>query len=276
MEETGIGREQPLIAHDEAPKVPQPGKGPLDDPPPPIAPQLAPILMGGALMVAPGGDDRLNALPSQARPQRVAIIAAIRDQVVRPLAGASRLPRAADRDGVKGLLEERDLRRGRRVQVCSQRSTRAIDQNHPLRALAPLGGADFGPPFFAGTKLPSTKHSSQRSFCRSLSWARKARQSLRSTPRSSQCLSLRQQVLGLPYRRGNSLHWAPVHKIQRMPSKQRRSSTRGRPPRGDTFGSGRWTRMASHCCCVRSRHAMSCLLLLLDNSWRYDTPTRRF
>jgi hypothetical protein len=58
-------------------------------------------------------------------------------------------------------------------------------------------------------------------------------------PVSSHCLSRRQQVLGLPYRRGNSLHWAPVQRIQRMPSKQRRSSTRGRPPRRDTFGWGR-------------------------------------
>jgi hypothetical protein len=62
---------------------------------------------------------------------------------------------------------------------------------------------------------------------------------LSSTPVSSHCLSRRQQVLGLPYRRGNSLHWAPVQRIQRMPSTQRRSSTRGRPPRRDTLGWGR-------------------------------------
>jgi hypothetical protein len=116
MEETGIGREQPLIAHDAAPKVSQPGTGPLDDPPPPIAPPLAPILMGGVRMGAPGGDDRLHAPPRQARPLRVALIAAIRDQSVGPRAGASRLPRAADRDRVQGLLEARDLRRGGRVQ----------------------------------------------------------------------------------------------------------------------------------------------------------------
>jgi hypothetical protein len=62
---------------------------------------------------------------------------------------------------------------------------------------------------------------------------------LSSTPVSSHCLSRRQQVLGLPYRRGHSLHWAPVQRIQRMPSTQRRSSTRGRPPRRDTLGWGR-------------------------------------
>jgi hypothetical protein len=128
----------------------------------------------------------------------------------------------------------------------------------------------------AGMKLPSAKHSSQRNFCWSLSWARKARPSFRSTPVSSHRLSRRQQVLGLPYRRGSSLHCAPVQRIQRMPSRQRRSSMRGRPPRGDTFGWGRWTWIASHCCFVSPRHAMFGLLLLLGYSRRYDTPTGRF
>jgi hypothetical protein len=55
---------------------------------------------------------------------------------------------------------------------------------------------------------------------------------LSSTPVSSHCLSWRQQVEGLPYRRGSSLHWEPVQRMQRMPSEQRRSTTRGRPTRG--------------------------------------------
>jgi hypothetical protein len=150
---------------------------------------------------------------------------------------------------------------------------RAIDQNHPLCTLAAFRLADLGPPFLAGIKLPSAKHASQQSFCASLSWAKKARQSLSSTPVSSHCLSRRQQVLGLLYRRGSSLHCAPVQRIQRMPSKQRRSSTRGRQPREVALGCGRWTPMAAHCCLVSRRHAMVCLGLLLGNAWRYDTPT---
>jgi hypothetical protein len=276
MEETGIGRDQPLIAHDEAPKVPQPGKRPLDDPPSPIPPQLAPILMGGPFMGAASRHNRVDAAPGQARAQGIAVIAPIRNQSLRSFAGASWFSGAPNSDGVERLFEKRHFRRGCRFQVCSQRSTRAIDQNHPLCTLAAFRLPDFGPPFLAGMKLPSTKHSSQRIFCWSLSWAKKARQSLRSMPLSSQCLSRRQQVLELPYRRGSSLHWAPVHRIQRIPSKQRRSSTRGRPPRGDRFGSGRWTRIASHCCWVSPRHAMARLLFFLGNSWRYDTSNPRF
>jgi hypothetical protein len=276
MEETSIGRGQPLIAHDEAAEMAEPGEGPFNDPPPPIPPQLTPILMGGPLMVAAGRDNRLDAAPGQAGTQRVAVIPSIGDQSLRPFAGASWLARAPNGDGVERPFEEGDFRRGSRLQVCSQRSTRAIDQNHPLCALAAFRLADFGPPFLAGMKLPSAKHSSQRSFCWSLSWAKKVRQSLSRTPLSSHCLSRRQQVLGLPYRRGSSRHWAPVQRIQRMPPKQRRSATRGRPPRADALGWGRWIQMAAHCSLVNPRHAMCCPPVLLGNSWRYDTSNGRF
>jgi hypothetical protein len=276
MKETSIGRDQPFIADDEAAKVAQPGERPLHDPPPPVAAQLAAILMRRPLMVRASGDDGLDAPASQPGAQRVTIIAPIRNQALGSLARPPRLPGPADGDRLEGRFEEGDFRRGRRLQVCSQRSTRAIDQNHPLCTLAPLGFPDLGPPFLAGMKEPSAKHSFQRSFSWSLSWAKNARQSFKSTPISSHCFSRRQHVLGLPYRRGSSLHWAPVQRIHRMPSKQRRSATRGRPPRGDHLGGERWMRMASHCSLVRPRHAMCCLHVLLGNSWRYDTLIARF
>src|SRR5919202_5435435 len=176
MKEASIGGDQSLIAHHKTAELAEPGDGPFHEPPPAIPPQLPAILMGGSLVVAAGRDNGLNPPPGQAGPQGIAVVAPIGDQTLGPLAGPSRLARPPDGDRVEGLLEERDLRRGCRVQVCSQRSTRAIDQHHPLCALAPFGRADFGPPFFAGTKLPSIKHSSQRSFCWSFSWAKKARQ----------------------------------------------------------------------------------------------------
>jgi hypothetical protein len=73
-------------------------------------------------------------------------------------------------------------------------------------------------------------------------------------PSASQSRSRRQHVVGLPYRRGNSLHGAPVHKIQRIPSKHWRSSARGRPPRGDGRFPGRCARTAAHCASVNPRH----------------------
>ena len=101
------------------------------------------------------------------------------------------------------------------------------------------------------------KHSSQRIFWRSLSWARNARQSSSRTPLVSHSLSLRQQVVGLPYRRGSSLQGAPVQRIHRTPSKHPRSSAQGRPPLGLTFRGGRWGRISPHCRSVTPRHAMA-------------------
>src|SRR5262245_40535989 len=206
MKEASIRREQTIIAHRQAAEVAEPADRALDDPAPSIATQAARVLVGGLGVVRPRGNDGLNAPSLQEAAHGVAVVAAIADQAFRL---------AADRLTRERFLEERDLRRGRRVQVCSQRSTRAIDQYHPLRPLAAFGGADFGAPFFAGAKLPSMKHSSQRIFWRSLSWLRKARHSARSTPLSSHCRSRRQHVVELPYRDGSSLQGAPVQRIQR-------------------------------------------------------------
>src|SRR3712207_4486233 len=186
MKEASIGGDQPLIAHHEAPKMAQPRERALDDPPAAIPPQFPAVLMRCSLVVPPCRDNRVDAAPGQSGAQRVAVIPPIRNQPLGPLARASGLAGAPDRDGVERPLEERDFRRGRRLQVCSQRSTRAIDQNHPLGALTAFRLADLGAPFFAGTKLPSAKHSSQRIFSWSLSWAKRARQSVSSTPASPQ------------------------------------------------------------------------------------------
>src|SRR5215813_8404046 len=165
MKEAAVGREHAIIAHGEPAEVAKPREGAFHDPAPPIAAQTAPVRVGGLRVVRPRRNDGLNVPPFQEPANGVAVVPAIANQ-------ALGLP--ADRLTRERLLEERDLRRGRRVQVCSQRSTRAIDQYHPLGPLAALGFADFGAPFLAGAKLPSTKHSFQRIFCRSLSWLRKA------------------------------------------------------------------------------------------------------
>jgi hypothetical protein len=276
MKEARIGRDQPLIADDEAPEVPQPGQGPFHNPTPSIPPQFPAILMGRVCVVPPRGDERLTTPPGQPGAQGMAVGAPIRNQVLGPLAGSAGFAGAADGDRLEGVRAEGDFRRGRRVPVCSQRSTRASDQNQPLGPLAPFRLADFGPSCLAGMQRPSTQHSSQRRFCWSWSWAKKARQSRSNTPVSSQWLRRRQQVLGRPYRRGNSRQWAPGQRIQRIPSQQRRSATRGRPPRADAFGSGRWTRVAAHCSFVRFRHAMGRPPVLLGTSWRHHTSNGRF
>jgi hypothetical protein len=256
MEEAGIGFNQTLMPSHQAAKVAKPGEGAFHNPPPLVTAQLAPILMGRLLIVTPCRDDRLDTAPFERLAQRITVVATISNEPVRTLARSPRLACPPDGHRVECLLQQLHFRRGSRVHECSQRSTRAIDQNHPLRALAALSLADFSAPFFAGAKLPSAKHSSQRIFWRSLSCAKKARHSSSKVPLSSHSRSLRQQVEGLPYWRGNSLHCAPVQRIHRMPSKQRRSSTRGRPPFALGFRWGRCGRIFSHCLSVTALHAM--------------------
>lgn len=234
MKEAGISDQQTFVTDHEAPLPTQPGKGSFNDPAFPVPPHRASILMSGFFVIPPGRNDRFNSPSGKTLTQRVAIITPVSDQPIRLLSRASGMMLARHRHGVQRLLYKRHLRRGCRVQVCSQRSTLAIDQNHPLRPLSPLGFPDSGPPFLAGAKLPSIKHSLHWILSRSESSDKRARHNFSKTPDSSHSFKRRQQVLELPYFCGSSLQGAPVHKTQRIPSKHRRSSARGRPPIGET------------------------------------------
>ena len=229
----------------------QPGECALDDPATTVAAELAPVLMGRVRMVRQCRDDRFDAACVQPRPQPVAVVTPIQDQSLRLRTRPAGSMGTSHLDCGKRLLDELLLARTGRVQVCSQRSTRAIDQKHPLRTLAALGLADSGAPFFAGAKLPSPKHSSQRTLSASFRSARNARHSASSVPSSSHWRSLRQHVVGLPYSRGSTFHGAPVHNTQRMPSKLLRESAGGRPPRGFRLRRGKCGAIRAHCASLR-------------------------
>jgi hypothetical protein len=235
------------VPNQQATTPSQPCERPLDNPATSVAPQLATVLVRRVRVVLLRRDDRFDPALCQPRAQSVAVIAAVQHQSIRLRARPTRSMRATYLDGGDRLLEELRLARTGRVQVCSQRSTRAIDQKHPLGSLALLGRSDSGAPFFAGAKLPSPKHSSQRTFSASFKSARKPRHSASSVPSSSHCRSRRQHVLELPYVRGNALHGAPVHRIHRIPSKHLRGSAGGRPPRGLLLRRGSCGAIRAHC-----------------------------
>jgi hypothetical protein len=256
MDEPGEDGDVMFVAHHEAAEVKQPADGAFDLPAVPVSPELAPVLVCRHLVVAPAWDDRLDPASHQVFARGVAVVRSICNQPIGSFPRATRPVRAADRDAVERFLEEPDFRRGCRVHVNSDRSTRAIGQYHELRSLAPLGFADTEPPFLADTNVPSTKHSSHRIMSRSFSWARKARHRSRSTPVRDHSDNRRQHVVELPYRRGNSLQGAPVHRIQRTPSKHFRSSAQGRPPFAVALRAGTCSRIKSHCRSVNRRHAI--------------------
>src|ERR671916_3163042 len=78
-----------LITHDQPPEVLQPRIGPLNDPAPPVAAQLPPVLMRRDGVVAPLRDDWRNVVLDQQRTHSVAIIAAVGDQPLRPIPPAT-------------------------------------------------------------------------------------------------------------------------------------------------------------------------------------------
>ncbi len=162
MKEASVGCDQSFIPHHETAKGAHPRKGALHDPAAPVAAQRPTILVRRPLGVLPGWDDGLHPPALQPFPQGIAVEGPVSDQPVGPLARPAWLARSASSDRLKGLLQEGDFRRGRRGQGCSHRRPLALDPNPPLRALAPLGLPDLGPPCLAGAKLPSAKPSSQR------------------------------------------------------------------------------------------------------------------
>jgi hypothetical protein len=239
MEKRSIDHERAVVADDQMAEIPQPCEPPFDYPTPFVAPKNAAILWWCSPAVQAQRRDQHNAPPSQPLSQRVAVISLVGDHPQRFLPGTPSVMPSAYADGRERLLGEADFRRGCRVKGVSQRNTAAVDHHHPLRPLAPLGFSDFGAPFFAGAKLPSKNDSLHSSCRRSFNSLKNARQIFNQTPCSSQSRSRRQQVEGCGYLSGRSCQRAPLRRIQRIPSKTRRFSIHGRPPRrcfGD-FGS---------------------------------------
>lgn len=238
-----------IPTYHQSAEVAEPSDGALDDPASAVAAQRTTVLRGWSHPIPLVGSNQFDAPMAQPCPQRIAVIGFVANHPLRLLTGP-----AARRDPDRGerFLGEFDFRRGRRVQVLSQRNTRAVDHHHPLRPLAPLGFADFAAPFLAGAKLPSTNDSLHCSCWRSLSSPRNVRQIFSQTSCSSQSRSRRQQVDGWGYSFGKYFQGAPLRRIQRIPSRTRRFSVHGRPPRGCFGGRGSRGSIFFHCCSLNN------------------------
>jgi hypothetical protein len=249
MEKALIDAQQAVVTNCQSAKVTEPGVRPFDFPAAFIAPQLASIVKGFFVFVPAVGSNQLDPALFHASPQRIAVVAFIGNDALRFGAWPS-APARYFNPCERGFGESYFVRRGRREE-CSQRNTFAVDQYHPLRALAALGFADGIAPFFAGAKLPSMNVSSQRNSPRRSSVPSRVRQASSHTSRSSQSRSRRQQVTPLGYRLGMSRHRAPVRSTQSMPSKQTRFEAQGRPlPSRRRLGSGSKSLTFSHCSSV--------------------------
>jgi len=181
----------PLIAHHQAPEVLQPQIGSLNDPPPLVAPQLPSILMRRYAIILALRDDWFNLALHQQGSRWVAVIGAVANQAFRLMRSSPLAAPLLHLHLAQSCFQEFDLRRGSRLHENSERSTRAICQNHKLRAFAALGLANFSAPFLALTNIPSRKHSFQRIFFWSLTWSRKACHKFNKTLLSAQSVRRR-------------------------------------------------------------------------------------
>lgn len=251
MEKSQIDSQRMFPTNNQTPKGCQPSKSAFSFVAPPIAAQLTPILSLRPLAVLAMRHNQFNAALLQLLPQKVTVIASVRDQAFRFLARSPR-SRAGHGNRRQGSIHKLYFRRRGRVQVDSQRKTLAVDHHHPLRALAPLGFADSRAPFLAGAKLPSIKASRQLSCLRSSSVPKKARQMSSQTSCSSQSFNRRQQVEGLGYSLGKSFQRAPVRSIHRISSRTLRLLAQGRPPRLDIDSFGNSGSIIAHCLLVKN------------------------
>jgi hypothetical protein len=246
MKESGIHNEQVFISDDQPSEAVEPGKGAFNNESSFVSSQLAPILSREFLSVFPMWSNQVNPVIQKSLSQRVAVRGAIINKTFHP----GGFP--FEGNGVQRFLDELDfVYRGRR-QECSERNTRAVDHHHPLCALPPLGGTNSRAPFLAEAKLPSMKHSLHSSSPLLSSSSRNAPQMTSHTPSSSQIFSRRQQVLGLGYRLGRSLHRAPVFRTHRIPSSTSLLPAQGRPPLSLLGISGNRGSNFSHCASVSS------------------------
>ena len=234
------------MTNEESTELTEPCVSSFDDPSPFIAPELASILVSPELAILAIRNDEVDASLPESLPQRVGVVGAVGDHALRLLPRPAFGPGDFD-FGERGFRKRNFCRRGT-FQPNSQRKTAAVDQYHPLRALAALGFSDCGAPFFAGAKLPSRNVSSHFNRPSPSSAPSNARHASSHTSCSSHCFSRLQQVAGEGYLSGKKRHAAPVCKTHKMPSKHARLEAHGRPRLSlRRFGSGSSGSINSHC-----------------------------
>ena len=198
------------------------------------------------------GNRGLDAASAQIPAEGLAIVGSVRDQLLRPRAWTAP-PTWHFHRGQRRFSQCALMRLGA-VHMQSDRKALTIGDDYHLRALADFGLADAGPPFFAGTKLPSRNACVHSNLPWASSWLNSTRQSCSQVPSWHHVLNRRQHVAGEPYTRGTSSQVQPVFSTKRMPLRVVRSSLRFRPGPGCCFGMKGL--MMVHCSSVRSCRLM--------------------
>lgn len=129
----------------DAAELLQPSKEALDFPAPPVAPKRSAIL-GEVLARAAMGGDHFYPVFGKLGIEAVGVIGVIANEAPNWL---------RNEDFRQSLLHQSHFVRGRTPGANGDRKAMALCDGHELGALAPLGFAHSGAPFFAGLKVPS-------------------------------------------------------------------------------------------------------------------------
>lgn len=254
-----------FVASYKSPEVLDPTNRPLHFPATAVATKLAPVLCRSVDPVRTMGADQLDAALPKSRAQRVAVCSGIVNQPERL---------SSKNTPFEQRLDKRYFVRTGAGCIDTQRDSMTIGKDHEFGPLASLRFANLFAPFFADENVPSANDSSRS--------MRRCRSSLRSNrphaisqmPSSVHCFKRRQQVAGDGKQSGRSLQGAPVRRIQRIPSTQRRAGTRGRPPSGPTGDSGKRSAIRFHCS-SSSRNSGSIMDPVDDSTVRRDRLAMR-
>src|SRR5258705_5924883 len=167
-----------------------------------------------------------------------------------------------DESPLQSLRDQFHFSRASTFCADGQRKAVAVCNCHDLAALSALGLSHAEPPFFAGTKVPSMKHSRRSRPPRSFRSCATAKRTASSTLERTQFWNRRCIVCYAPYRLGRSFQGAPVRKIHRIPFKVVRGSVQGRPrPSARTRSGGKMVSTTCHCSSVKSISPHSTLTL---------------
>jgi hypothetical protein len=124
MKEGSVDLERAVIAHDQAPVVPQPADGAFDNRATPIPSQCATVLRRRANAILLVRADQFDPATLQSLSQRIAAVGFVGNHPHRFLQRSAGTMAPSYTDRRKSRLREPDFRRGCGVKVVSQRNTR--------------------------------------------------------------------------------------------------------------------------------------------------------
>ena len=233
-----------LIAHNKSAEVKKPSEHSFDFPSADISSERTSVLRRSFAPLPVRRDHFRSVILHELLVQPIAIVSFVADQPFRRIRDDAFLQRRRDK-----------FHFSRRSAFCPQgdRKTMAVCNAHDLGPLATLGFSDAEPPFLAGTKVPSTKHSLRSRPPAFLRCAASASRIFSITPERTQFWNRRCAVWYGPYRDGRSFQGAPVRRIHRTPLSTVRRSLHGRPRLSWRIASsGRMVETTFHCSSVKS------------------------